>query len=112
MKPLEDYSIGHRIAISFIIVVVVLLLLALIGWLSGGWEEVKAQEALSSRFDGDLIELDKEAVKQAYHDQVVHLFAIWMKDETGQPGRMTVGVRQARRAYIEAMTKIEERERK
>ena len=112
MRRLEDLDLSQRIVATLIIVVVVILLLALIGWLSGGWEDVKAEEIAASRFDGDLIELDKEAVKQAYHDQVVHLFAVWMKDETGQPARATVGVRQARRAYIEAMTKIEQRERK
>jgi len=63
-----------------------------------------------SKFDAELIAIDREALREAYRNQLVHLFIVWMKDETGQPGRATVGARQARRAYIEAMGRIEERE--
>jgi hypothetical protein len=66
----------------------------------------------SSKFDSDLIDIDREAVREAYHTQVVHLFVIWMKDERGQPGRALVGVGQARRAFVEAMTEIEKREQR
>jgi hypothetical protein len=38
MPRLEDISIGHRIAITTVIIVLVILLLALIGYLTGGWD--------------------------------------------------------------------------
>jgi len=58
-----------------------------------------------------LLALDKAAVEAAYTQQVVHLFGTWMKDETGQPERMTKGIRQAQRAYVEAMKALEQREK-
>jgi hypothetical protein len=110
---LRDMSLGQRVVLTVAIVIVALLLLAAFGYLTGRWDDTAgAQPLVPSKFDSDLVELDKEAVKQAYHDQVVHLFAIWMKDEKGQPDRALVGVRQARRAYVEAMTAIERREQK
>ena len=113
MKPLEDMSLGQRVAITVVIVLAILFALALIGYLTGRWDTADAQQTLlSSKFDARLIALDKEALDEAYKSRVLHLFEVWMKDETGQPGRATVGVRQARRAYIEAMTKVEERENK
>jgi hypothetical protein len=112
MRDLHELSIGQRVVLTFVIVIVILLLLAAFGYLTGRWDEADAQVLAPSKFDSDLIAIDKEAVKQAYHDQVVHLFAVWMKDEKGQPDRALVGVRQARRAYIEAMTAIEKREQR
>jgi hypothetical protein len=40
MKPLEDATIGQRVVATFIIVLIIILILALIGWISGGWEEL------------------------------------------------------------------------
>jgi hypothetical protein len=56
--------------------------------------------------------LDREAIETAYKTQIEHLFAVWMKDETGQPARAVSGARSARRAFIGAMTEIEKRERR
>jgi hypothetical protein len=33
-----------------------------------------------------------EALDDALHDHFMHLFAIWMKDDKGQPGRARAGV--------------------
>jgi hypothetical protein len=38
MRDLRELSIGHRIALTFMIVLMILFLLALIGFLTGGWE--------------------------------------------------------------------------
>jgi len=68
-------------------------------------------EAPPSKYDAHILQLDREAIEAAYREQVVHLFAVWMKDGAGQPGRAATGTRQARAAYIAAMTEIEKRER-
>jgi len=112
MKQLEDMTIGQRTMLMVLIVLVILFALAFCGWVTGGWDQAPAQELQPSKFDPRLIALDKEAMDEAYKERVRHLFEVWMKDETGQPGRAIVGVRQARRAYIEAMGKIEEREQR
>lgn len=62
-----------------------------------------------SVYDQRLDGLDREAVENAYRDQVQHLFIGWMKDSTGQPARAINGQRTARRAYIEIITEIDKR---
>lgn len=63
----------------------------------------------SSVYNHRLDAIDREAVENAYRDQVHHLFIGWMKDATGQPARAINGQRQARRAYIEIITEIDKR---
>jgi hypothetical protein len=118
MRRLEDVSLGHRIVATVIICLIVLFILALIGWLSGGWDEssdgfvtASADEPLiASKYDDRIIELDKEAVDNAYVAQVQHLIATWFRDDTGQPTRALKGVGQARKAYIDMQRAIEKRE--
>jgi hypothetical protein len=109
---LEDISLGHRVAITVVIVLVILFALALYGYLTGGWEaEAQTQRLPISKYEKHLLELDREAADQAYKDQIVHLFQTWMKDDHDQPARATVGARQARSAYDRVVNAIEERER-
>ena len=61
------------------------------------------------QYEDRITELDRIAVETAYSQQVIHLFLTWMKDESGQPERVTRGVRQAQRAYVESMKLIEAR---
>jgi hypothetical protein len=119
MKPLEAYSLGERAIGTLIIVVVVILLLAFIGWLSGGWDVgsdeyfrlASAEENLTtSKYDDRLLALEKEAADNAYRSQIEHLFAVWLKDDTGQPKRAVSGARNARKAYIDVMRAVEKRE--
>jgi hypothetical protein len=42
------------------------------------------------------------ALEDALKDQVMHVFLIWLKDDTGQPGRARTGVEQAVAAYLRA----------
>ena len=110
MKRLEDMTLGHRIALTFVIVLVILFALALFGYLTGGWD-VQAEPLPSSKYDERLKQLDIEAIENAYKSQIEHLFQIWMKDDTGQPARAVNGARQARKAFIGAMTEIDKRAR-
>jgi hypothetical protein len=109
---LEDISVGHRIAITVIIVLAVLFALALYGYLIGGWEaEAQPQRLVPpiSKYEDRLLELDREAADQAYREQIMHLFQTWMKDERDQPMRALTGARQARSAYERVVNAIEER---
>lgn len=63
----------------------------------------------SSIYDKRLDEIHREAVEQAYRNQVVHLFETWMRDPTGQPERGTVGARKARSVFIAIMAELDRR---
>ena len=72
-----------------------------------------AQAQAPSKYDTEIIALDREAVRQAYQNIIMHLFTNWMREgETQGPERALVGARRARRGYIAAMTAIEAREHK
>jgi hypothetical protein len=113
MKLYSELSVGERIALTFVIVLAILLALALFGYLTGGWDDAAAQPPLSSsKYDQDIIELDRVALNEAYRERVRHLFGVWMADPRDQPNRALTGVANARRAFIGALTEIEKRERK
>lgn len=111
IKPLEDMSLGHRVMLTVAVVLIVLLVAACVGYLSGRWEVAAESAAMSpSKFDDRLLALDREAVDNAYRSKIEGLIAVWLKDETGQPQRAVNGARNARKAYIAAMTEVEKRE--
>src|SRR5262245_65632844 len=104
LKRLEDMPIGQRVVVTFVIVFIALMLLALWGLLSGGWDismeegyrVASADEGIqASKYDELIFKLDREAAGNAYRDQIERLFAVWMKDETGQPARAAVGASHA-----------------
>jgi hypothetical protein len=78
--------------------------------------EAQAQDQLQplslSKYEKRLLEIDRAAIDQAYHEQILHLFQTWMKDESGQPHRAGTGAKQARSAYERSMDAIEERQRR
>lgn len=97
-----------------------LLLLGLILILAGSFAagyfmspvEVMAQtrsEPPASPWDARMLALDREALDAAYKDRLLHVFEVWMRDDTDQPRRAINGARQARHAYIEVMKEIEKR---
>jgi hypothetical protein len=102
-------SLGHRIAITFVIVLVILFALALYGYLTGGWE-AEAQVVPPSKYDKRIAELDREAIDEAYKEKIIALFNTWLSDPSEQPSRAVKGAQNARRAYIGAMQAIERKE--
>lgn len=60
-----------------------------------------------SVYDQQMIELDKEAVAEAYRRHTMQLFDGWMRDPTGQPKRLIGGIAKSRKAFIEAMTVLD-----
>jgi len=105
MKPLEELTWWQRGLLLLVIVVIITLAILLLQA-----ESEPAAEFKPSKWDGRLIDLDKQALDEAYKGRVAHIFDVWLRDEAGQPGRATVGVQNARRAYIHAREQIEKRE--
>jgi hypothetical protein len=124
MPRLENLSIGHRIAITVVIVLAILFALALYGYFTGGWEneehggytmasasaEVQTSYVIT-KFEPRLLELEREAIDEAFRQKITSLWIVWMSDDRGQPGRAVNGAIQARKAYIASMERIEQRER-
>ena len=91
--------------------VATLVLAIVLAWAIAGREQASGQvEPLpTSIYDARLDEIDRKALDDAYEQHVEKLFETWMRDGTGQPGRALVGIRNGRKAYIEAMTAIDAR---
>jgi hypothetical protein len=115
MKPLEELSLGNRIALTLAIVLIILFALAITGYLTGGWDEADAQQALPNPpgqtqpgFCIDAITRERvrdillTGLDEALKDQVKNLMAVWLRDERGQPGRASVGLHNAAIAYDHA----------
>jgi hypothetical protein len=114
VKDLEDMAFGHRVVVLIVFVVLAILIMALVGFLSGRWD-VEAQPLPPvplSKYERQLIDLDRAAISMAYHDQVHDLFRTWAKDGTDQPRRAVRGARQARSMYEQSMMAVEEREQR
>lgn len=103
-------TFGQRFALTIVICLVILFALALFGYLTGGWDDASAQAA-PSRWEARLIELDKQALEQAYVAQAAHVFGIWIKDGVGDSSRAARGFANARKGYDAARAAIEQRER-
>ena|SRR5215475_5246244 len=120
MQPLEEQTLVRRILTTVIIIIIVLLALALIGWISGGWEDAHAQYRVQSvmpglpttKWDSRMFALDRDAADEAYRDQMKHLFGIAIKgNDPASFDRAIVGARNLRKAYIAVMEAIDKRER-
>lgn len=118
MFNLHDISLGHRIALSFIIVLVLLLALALYGWMTGSWNEeemtggyrmasaesqpVELMPCMDEQTREQIRGVMIEALDDALKEHVKHVFEIWLRDDRGQPGRARTGVLQGIKAYLGA----------
>ena len=112
----------NRWIIAAIVIIAGLLALALLGYLTGNWDEDESARpgyptfALMSA-EGQIVELPMcmdeqtreqirnvmiEALDDALKDHIKHVFEIWLRDERGQPGRARTGVSQGIKAYMGA----------
>ena len=112
---LERMNLGERIVFSIVVVILLLLLLALFGWAEGKWgDDARAEEVQLYRgipTDAHLLELDKSALNEAYHNQAVRLFGVWLSGGVKEATYFTNGLHNARRGYNLAAQQIEKRER-
>jgi hypothetical protein len=112
MRNLEDLSIGHRIALTVIIVLVILFALALFGYLTGGWDvEAQGAPVVPSKYDEQIDELERQALGEAFKKHVGQLYSVWVTDnyQPRFPPKAIVGMRNARDAYIRGMEAIDRR---
>ena len=117
MPKLEDLSIGHRIAITVIIVLVVLFALALYSYLAGRWDAEAAQTQqtdptwVPSKWDDHIDDLERQALDEAFKKHIMQLYSVWVTDsyQPRIPPKALVGARNARDAYIRSMESIEKR---
>ncbi|HEX4500589.1 MAG TPA: hypothetical protein VH187_05365 [Scandinavium sp.] len=116
LKPLEQMTIGQRIALTVVIVLVILFAMAVAGFISGRWDEAPAQAITDINLYGDvpldttLLRLDRRALDEAYHAQLLKLWGVWLADGARHPGNFQNGLGNARRAYGLALQAIIKRE--
>jgi hypothetical protein len=61
-------------------------------------------------FDANLLALDRRALDEAYHNQLLNLFSVWLKQQAVDARQITAGLQIARRAYNQAAGQIAKRE--
>lgn len=108
-------TFGQRFALTIVICLAILFALALAGYLTGGWDDAGAQPLQPptlSKYERRIIELDKQAIDQAYVTHAANVFGIWIKDGVADPSRAKVGFANARKGYDAAMTAIMVREQR
>jgi hypothetical protein len=113
MKTPEDMTLGQRIMLTFFIVLVILFALALFGWTTGRWDEAPGQDVdlySGVPLDATLLWLDRRALDEAYHAQLLKLWGVWLVDGAKDPTRFKTGLANARRAYGLAAEAIAKRE--
>jgi hypothetical protein len=118
MRRLEDMSLDHRVALTTVIVLVILFALALFGYLTGGWDRAEGQTTgepilyQGIPIDAMLLRLDKRALDEAYHSQLLKLFSVWLSQQAPvDAAGIQNGLRIARRAYNQAAQQISQREK-
>jgi hypothetical protein len=120
MPPLESLSIWKRLVLALVVVAVIVLILfgLILFGLILTLDEAPGQSAPPSAvmyqgvpLDASLLRLDKRALDEAYHNQMLKLFGVWLA--SGAPDEATNfinGLRIARRAYTQAASQIARRE--
>ena len=109
-------AVAQRFLLTLAIVLAILLALAAYGYFTGGWEDdennahlwglASAQTRPELCMDGETREhvrsLMLTALDDALKTKVEELFAVWLRDATGQPGRAKKGMEAALAAYSNA----------
>lgn len=111
VPDLEDVPLIWRLALA----VVVVVMAATIIFFSMLAAEAQQNPPLPELYagiplDATLLRLDRRALDEAYHAQVMLLFSVWLKQQAGDPAQITNGLKIARRAYNHAATQIAKRE--
>jgi hypothetical protein len=113
---LREMTVGQRIAVTFVIVLVILFALALFGFFTGSWDEAPAAPQASPDLyggvplDSTLLKLDRRALDEAYHQQLLKLWGVWLVEGAKDDKHFRNGLGNARRAYGLALQAINKRE--
>ena len=118
MTRLEDLSVWQRIIVAILIVAATCFVLLALTRLFGAADAQQRNpgeppilyEGL--QLDPILLALDKRALDEAYHDQLLKLFGVWLSSGGVDDARnFRNGLRNARRGYFLAREAITAREK-
>jgi hypothetical protein len=102
-------GIWKRILLAIAVVAAVLLIMFTFSrLLAESPDDPQLYEGVS--LDAMLLRLDKRALDEAYHAQLLKLFGIWLSEGAKDASRFTNGLRIARRSYYTAAKQIAKRE--
>jgi hypothetical protein len=115
MPPLESLSLGKRIGLAAVIVVVTFFVLLIISrWAEAQQKPPPEQQSIlyeNIPFDPALLTLDRRALDEAYHQQMLKLFGVWLASGAPEDARnFKNGLNIARRAFGQARDQIRKRE--
>jgi hypothetical protein len=111
MKKPEDTTLLQRCLLTAAIIVVVLILLSLISCLSEPGESAEPADLYGDiPLDAHLLRADRRALDDAYHDQLVKLFTVWLSQGAGDSTQFRTGLKNTRRAFGLAIQGIAKRE--
>jgi hypothetical protein len=112
MRDLEDMSLRQRVSVTAIIILVILFLLAVFAYFAGQEADAQALPNPPGQHQPGFCidEITRERVRdilltgldESFKDQVKSLMSVWLRDERGQPGRASVGLHNAARAFDHA----------
>ena len=102
--------LGRILVAAAILMSVLLMLFALTRWLGAEQKPEEVQLYQGIPLDATLIQLDRRALNEAYHAQLIKLFGVWLTEGAREPRFITNGLQIARRAYHTAAQQIATRE--
>jgi hypothetical protein len=112
---LDGWGLGKRLLLAVLIIALALLILSIAGQLLSGnagaqQRPDEPQFYAGVPLDATLLELDKQGLRDAYHEQIKFLFQIWLKGGASSDKEIVAGLKNARRAYNFAAQQIIQRE--
>jgi len=110
---LEDISLKARVIVAAVVLIIVFLLLLAATYFVEA-QNAKAQSLVlilpPSKWDAEMLELERQALREAYVDKMKQLFNVWVSGGLDDPQRPVKGAAQTRRAFIEIKKIQEQRE--
>jgi len=111
MKLLEQLPLWQRIVIALLALIVAIVFL----WLFAILQEKAAAQSIvltlpPSKWDAEMLELERQALREAYIEKMKQLFNVWVSGGLDDPQRPVKGAAQTRRAFIEIKKIQEQRE--
>lgn len=114
-------SFRDKFLITLLAVLAVLLAIAAYGYFTGAWEsddnnahifglasaETKPELCMDDESRERVRKLMLEALDESLKQKIQDLFAVWLRDATGQPARASKGLDSALRAYMHAFNSAE-----
>jgi len=120
LKLPQDMSLGHRIALTVVIVLIILFAISFIGWYLGRWDDgdyahgAAARYEVPERFQRELIDLDRQALNAAYINHADKLWSNYVSQASNlghDTVRVDVGLDHLHQAWVIARERIEAREK-